>query len=97
MPFTPVAEFRDDPQWAKIVYPKYKESCESAGDFCVDNGWSILQAGLCATAGNRDDALKQAFAVPEVVFSSDGGVGNSLTNTIWYIATRKGFQSTHFD
>ena len=91
MPLTPVAEQRDDPLWAAELYPLYDESCQQAGDFCVDNGWSILQAGLCATAGNREEALKQALAVPTKVFASEGGVGNSLSNTIWYISTRKDF------
>lgn len=91
MPFTPVAEMRDDPEWASTLYPQYVESCESAGDFCIDNGWSIIQSGLCATTGRRDEALTQALAVPEIVFSSDGGVGQSMSNTIWYIATRKDF------
>jgi endoglucanase Acf2 len=89
LPFTPVAEIRDDPEWAAVVYPLYDESCQSAGKFCIDNGWSIIQAGLRATAGNREDALEQALSVPEKVFASLGGVGNSLTNTIWYISTRK--------
>lgn len=91
MPFTPVAEMRDDPKWASQLYPQYVDSCESAGDFCIDNGWSIIQSGLCATTGSRDDALKQALAIPEEVFRSDGGVGQSMSNTIWYIATRKDF------
>uniref|UniRef100_A0A7S2YTX3 glucan endo-1,3-beta-D-glucosidase n=1 Tax=Entomoneis paludosa TaxID=265537 RepID=A0A7S2YTX3_9STRA len=88
MPFTAVAERRDDKEWAKLLYPVYKDSCEDAGDFCIDNGWSIVQAGLCATAGFQTEALEQAFAVPPKVFLSDGGMGNSLSNTIWYIATR---------
>ena len=93
MPFTPVAEIRDDPEWASLLYPVYKESCEAAGEFCVKNGWSILQAGLLATAGNREEAVEQALKVPEKVFSTDGGVGNSLTNTIWYIATRRSYDN----
>lgn len=88
LPFTPVAERRDDPKWATELYPKYDKACQSAGNFCIDNGWSIIQAGLCATTGHREEALEQAMAVPTKVFASDGGVGNSLTNTIWYIATR---------
>jgi len=91
LPFTPVAERRDDPEWAAELYPMYKKSCQEAGKFCVDNGWSILQAGLLATAGDRKSALDQALAVPTKVFASLGGVGNSLTNTIWYISTRKEF------
>lgn len=89
MPLTGVAELRDDPEWAAELYPIYKDSCEEAGEFCVDNGWSILQAGLCATMGDREDALKQALLISPEVFASQGGVGNSLTNTIWFISTRK--------
>ena len=88
MPFTPVGERRDDVEWAKLLYPEYKDSCEEAGDFCTDNGWDIIQAGLCATAGNLDEALDQALALQPEAFESDGGSGNSLSNTIWYIATR---------
>ena len=89
MPLTPAAEQRDVPEWASIVYPLYKESCEEAGDFCVENGWSILQAGLLATTGDRDSAMKQALMVPDTVFDSQGGLGNSRSNLIWYISTRK--------
>ena len=93
MPLTPVGEIRDDPYWASLLYPLYKESCEDAGDFCTENGWSILQAGLLATAGNREEALKQALAVPKKVFETDGGIGNSLSNTIWYIGTRPSYNN----
>jgi endo-1,3(4)-beta-glucanase len=89
MPFTPVAEARDDPEWASVLYPLYKQSCEEAGDVCVENGWSILQAGICATAGDREEALQQVLAISPEVFDSLGGVGNSLANTIWYVATRR--------
>jgi endo-1,3(4)-beta-glucanase len=89
LPMTPVAESRDDPEWAADLYPMYDKSCRSAGDFCVDNGWSIMQCGLLATAGNRKEALEQAMLIPSKVYTTDGGVGNSLTNTIWYISTRK--------
>ena len=85
MPFTPVAEQRDDPEWATIVYPLYEDGCEEAGDFCVDNGWSILQAGLLATTGDREGAMEQALKVPADVFESQGGMGNTLSNLIWYI------------
>lgn len=107
IPLTPVAETRDDIDWATMMYPKYDKACKDAGDFCIDNGWSILQAGLLATSmptnttntstgtssedtkDTHSEALKQALAVPHKVFKTDGGVGNSLSNTIWYIATRK--------
>lgn len=88
MPFTAVGELRDDPEWASILYPKYEESCTAAGDFCTENGWDIIQAGLCATAGNMEEALDKALSLSEEAFTSEGGNGNSLSNTIWYIATR---------
>lgn len=66
-----------------------KKACNDTGDFCEANGWSILQAGLLATAGNRSAAVEEAKAVPKEVFATDGGVGNSMSNTLWYIATRK--------
>ena len=91
MPLTPVAEQRDDPDWASLLYPMYKDSCEEASEFCVDNGWSIFQAGLLATAGDREGALKQAMAVPSKVFDSLGGLGNSRSNLVWYISTRKAY------
>lgn len=39
LPLTPIAEARDDPEWASILYPKYDKSCSSEKQFCVDNGW----------------------------------------------------------
>jgi endo-1,3(4)-beta-glucanase len=89
LPLTPVVEARDDPEWAAQLYPIYEKSCKTAGKFCVDNGWSILQAGLLATAGDQKTALEQVLAVPTKTFDSLGGEGNSLTNTIWFISTRK--------
>lgn len=88
LPFTPVGELRDDPEWASILYPEYEESCKEAGDFCVKNGWDIIQAGLCATAGNFEEAMDQVLALSDTAFDSEGGEGNSLSNTIWYISTR---------
>ena len=94
MPFTAVAEQRDDPRWAAELYPLYVEACQSAGKFCVDNGWSILQAGLCAEAGNKEEALETALSIPAKVFESQGGDGNSLTNIIWFISTRSVSESS---
>eukprot|EP00534_Pseudo-nitzschia_fraudulenta_P008314 CAMPEP_0201142448 /NCGR_PEP_ID=MMETSP0851-20130426/4120_1 /ASSEMBLY_ACC=CAM_ASM_000631 /TAXON_ID=183588 /ORGANISM="Pseudo-nitzschia fraudulenta, Strain WWA7" /LENGTH=1007 /DNA_ID=CAMNT_0047416093 /DNA_START=86 /DNA_END=3106 /DNA_ORIENTATION=- len=83
IPLTPAAETRDDVGWATELYPLYDKACKEAGDFCEKNGWSILQAGLLATTGNHTDAVDQARAVPKEVFETEGGVGNSMSNTIW--------------
>jgi len=88
IPFTPIAESRDDPEWAAKVYPLYKKSCDAELDFCEDNGWTIIECGLYATVGYPKEALEQAQQIPEKVYLSDGGNGHSLTNTLWYISTR---------
>jgi len=41
LPFTPVAERRDNPEWAKLIYPQYAESCAAVEKYCVDNGWKM--------------------------------------------------------
>lgn len=93
IPLTAVAERRDDPEWSKILYPVYAKSCESANKansgMCEKNGWSIAQAGLLAETGQISEALELASKIPEKVFTSLGGDGHSLTNTIWFISTRK--------
>lgn len=88
IPLTPIGEYRDDLTWAKELYPVYDESCEEEIEFCVDNGWSVLRAGLLATTGKRQEALEQVMEIPNKVYSTDGGLGNSLSNTLWYVATR---------
>mmetsp|Transcript_20014 Transcript_20014/g.37971 ORF Transcript_20014/g.37971 Transcript_20014/m.37971 type:complete len:1122 (-) Transcript_20014:162-3527(-) len=93
IPLTAVAERRDDPEWVEILYPIYADACEAANKandgFCDDNGWSIVQAGLLAEIGRIDDALEMTAQVPDEVFLSDGACGNSRTNTIWFVSTRK--------
>jgi len=41
LPFTPVAERRDNPEWARLVYPQYKKSCAADEKFCVHDGWKV--------------------------------------------------------
>lgn len=93
IPLTAVSERRDDPEWANILYPIYAKSCTVANkendNFCEDNGWSIVQAGLLAETGKIDEALEMAAEVPTEVFISDGACGESLSNTLWFISTRK--------
>jgi endo-1,3(4)-beta-glucanase len=88
LPFTPVSERRDNPEWASLAYKPFEKSCYSDKDFCIKNGWSILLCGLKATIGDREEARKEALTIPEKVFLSDGGDGHSRSNLIWYVATR---------
>lgn len=92
IPLTAVAEQRDNIEWVTKVLPVYKKACEKANkneNFCDANGWSIVTAALLAETGHIDAALEMASLIPKSVFKSQGGDGNSLTNTLWFIATRK--------
>ena len=93
IPLTAVAEHRDDPEWSKIMYPVYADSCKSANEahegFCQKNGWSIFEGALLAETGKIADALEMALKIPTEIFISEGACGNSLTNTLWFISTRK--------
>ncbi len=75
----------------------YDKGCLAEHEKCVDDGWTIMQYGLLATAGQRKTALEQVLLIPEDVFESQGGLGNSLTNTIWYISTRKPVETSAYD
>ena len=87
LPLTPVAERRDNVDWAKELYPSFAQSCRSSGD-CDVQGWGILQYAILATVGHPDLAIQYAEKLPKEVFLSAGGNGHSMTNTIWYYATR---------
>ena len=93
IPLTAVSERRDDPEWVSTLYPFYAKACATANKanegFCEKNGWGIVQAGLLAETGEIDAALEMAAKIPDKVFISQGGDGNSRSNTIWFIATRK--------
>ena len=88
LPFTPVSEARDDPEWASVVYPPYEESCLENHAFCVKNGWSVMLSGLKATIGDRKGALKDVLDIPISVFESEGGNGHTRSNLVWFVATR---------
>lgn len=54
----------------------------------MNEGWAILLYAVLATLGHPDMAMEKTLALPENAFTSAGGSGHSLTNTLWYIATR---------
>ena len=43
---------------------------------------------VLATLGHKEMALEKALALQDEVFQSAGGSGHSLSNTLWYIASR---------
>ena len=81
-------EVRDTTEWARELYVPFAESCESRFEDCRDQGWSVLVLAMLATVGHRDEAIKKAMEIPSDAFTSAGGNGHSLTNTLWYLATR---------
>jgi hypothetical protein len=87
LPLTPIAEQRDGLQWTMEMYPSLAESCR-ADKVCTDNGWSVLQLGILATVGHPESAAKVANGLANSVFTSAGGNGHSLSNTLWYLSTR---------
>jgi hypothetical protein len=87
LPITPVSEQRDNVDWAKEAYPEFSESCEN-GVECTNSGWSVLQQTMLATVGHPKLALERVLAMPSGNFGGAAGDGHSLSNTIWYIATR---------
>lgn len=87
LPLTPISEDRDGLDWAKEMYEPFADSCHS-DKMCVEFGWSILQLAMLATVGHPALAASKSLQLTPDAFNSAGGNGHSLTNTLWYIATR---------
>lgn len=85
LPFTAIAEERDDMDWITEMFDSYAQSCDGG---CVADGWSVQILGILATLGQPEMAAEYAKDLTETVFQSPGGNGHSMSNTLWYIATR---------
>jgi len=86
MPITPISEERDDVNWLRRAYHPYAASCDGR---CVSDGWSIQILAMLATLGHKEKALSHAQDLGDSSFEVAGGSGHSLSNTIWYISTRR--------
>jgi Glycosyl hydrolase family 81 C-terminal domain len=87
LPLTAASEHRDSLTWSKEMYGPFAESCRS-DPVCAEQGWYILELAILATVGHAKDALESAATITDDVFESAGGNGHSLSNTLWYFATR---------
>lgn len=87
LPITPISEYRDTLPWSKEMYHIFAESCGSDPE-CTSNGWSVIQLALLATVGHQQVSSNVAKALNSSVFDSAGGNGHSLSNSLWYFATR---------
>ena len=69
------------------MYASFADSCvRSQG--CRESGWKVLQLAMLATVGHKQLALDGAQDLQKAIFEDPGGNGHSLSNTLWYIATR---------
>lgn len=93
MPLTSISEQNFDLEWLYELYPSFANSCK-AHALCEEQGWSILQYAVLATIGHREKAFNQVLKLPNDVFLSAGGSGHSLTNTLWFIGTRKAWNAS---
>lgn len=54
----------------------------------MKEGWSVVIYTSMATIGQWQEAWQAVNELEPAVFDSAGANGHSLTNTLWYIATR---------
>lgn len=87
IPLTPIGEYRDSIPWSEDIFRSYVKTC-GVDISCIEHGWAVLEYALLATIGHQEEAAGQTLALPPEVFDSPGGNGHSLTNTLWYLATR---------
>lgn len=85
IPLTPISEDRDNMAWVRKMFDPYAQTCDSS---CVSQGWSVQILALLASLGYKEKALGYAKNLTASVFETAGGNGHSMSNTIWYIATR---------
>jgi len=69
------------------MYIPFADKC-NADPGCKSGGWSILELAVLAEVGHPQQAIDKALGLPAKVFTTPGGNGHSLTNTLWYISTR---------
>ncbi|GKY92767.1 hypothetical protein MPSEU_000246500 [Mayamaea pseudoterrestris] len=87
MPITAISEARDGAEWAKMMYHSLSDSCYD-NEGCTETGWGVGVQAILATAGHQKLALNKTEMMPAEAFKGPAGDGHSLTNTLWYIATR---------
>ena len=55
---------------------------------CANSGWNVLIYATQAAVGDWRAAWKGVSTLPKTAFLDAGGNGHSLSNSLWYIATR---------
>lgn len=88
MPQTAVSVHLWNPVWVAQMLPAFEKSCDQDHADCVLQGWSTLQWGAAAVLGACLTARDHVLALPNSVYDTDGGNGQSKSNALWWIATR---------
>lgn len=55
---------------------------------CAGSGWNVLIYACMSAVGRWESAWRGAERLSPEAFLDAGGNGHSLSNTLWYIATR---------
>lgn len=55
---------------------------------CAGSGWNVLIYACQSAVGDWKSAWRGAMKLDKEAFLDAGGNGHSLSNTLWYIATR---------
>eukprot|EP00471_Norrisiella_sphaerica_P008556 CAMPEP_0184503066 /NCGR_PEP_ID=MMETSP0113_2-20130426/51615_1 /TAXON_ID=91329 /ORGANISM="Norrisiella sphaerica, Strain BC52" /LENGTH=838 /DNA_ID=CAMNT_0026892479 /DNA_START=79 /DNA_END=2595 /DNA_ORIENTATION=- len=86
LPVTPASEMVFNATWAEKAADIFEKTCSGS---CHTDGWITFLCMLQAV-GDKSNAWDCATGLPSSVFSGEaaGGNGNSLSNTLYWIATR---------
>jgi len=84
---TPASELRDEPDWVAEMLPLFNASC-AVDPTCEEQGWSVIVDSSAAVACHWEYAMKNTLALPDDVFESAGGNGQSRSNSLWWLGTR---------
>eukprot|EP01041_Mallomonas_annulata_P001932 gene1932-3748_t len=84
---TPASELRDNIEWIREMLPYFNASC-AMDPVCEREGWSILVNAARASLCDWEGAYEAIMSLPDDVFYSAGGDGQSRSNCLWWIATR---------
>lgn len=87
MPITPASELRDTGSWMAEMLPRMTASCTKDKD-CLQSGWAVLIYTCLGVTGHWKEAWRGLNGMNATFFEDAGGNGHSLSNSLWYVATR---------
>lgn len=91
IPYSPLSEALLPKEWVEYAFPIFEESC-SAFAQCAQEGWLTfvtMQEAILDPERSWEFASSGNFPPNSFDNNNPGGNGNSLTNTLYWIATRE--------